>query len=656
MPYYINSGNPDCSGWAVEKEDGTVLGCHTSKEDAIAQMVAVSIAEGIEPAGEASREKREDEELLVVDIDGTLLANGVQPMEDVIDAVNASEYPVVLLTGRMETNRDETVEQLTAAGVNYVRLIMNEGSEEPEAVATYKQDVVRMLLDEGYDIDAFVDNSEMNREAIQSLGVDVYSPDEFVAEQMSEMEGEPEEQPMEYESRAASLVAPDYMQESARRGLELHEQGYSGDGLKPQTVEDARKMADGVALSEAKWRKIGPWIARHIGDLDAVEGDEITPGLVAMLLWGGGSSKESARRAQDYAVRLVNSMDEERAPAPKKDQIFGSDENPEGSAQDKTGGIEISEETETALKNKVEEHNADMKERGRPEWTQTNMGAVKAVYRRGAGAFSTSHRPGMTRNQWAMARVNAFLYLCRVGSPENKNYITDNDLLDKNHPKYSGDSQNSRRSTTMGDTMTTAQPIAWVPVSKDERRSVAYSNLEVRAMGDSTKLIGYAAVFDSPSEPLPWIEFVRRGAFTKTLKDGADVRLLIDHEGIPLARSKSGTLTMEEDERGLRVEADLDPMNPDAQRVLSAMRRGDMTQMSFAFRTIKDAWNKDRSVRELKEVQLYDVSIVTFPAYEETIAELRKKTDTAIIDTANSLLIRKNQLAIARHKQSDGSR
>lgn len=200
------------------------------------------------------------------------------------------------------------------------------------------------------------------------------------------------------------------------------------------------------------------------------------------------------------------------------------------------------------------------------------------------------------------------------------------------------------------------KPNEWVSVQKSEQRSVAYSNLEVRAADDSGTLIGYAAVFDSPSEPLPWIEFVRRGAFSKTLNDGADVRLLIDHEGIPLARTRSGTLALEEDDRGLRVEADLDPSNPDAQRVLSAMRRGDMTQMSFAFRTIKDAWSTDRSTRELKEVQLYDVSIVTFPAYEETVAELRKSNQVAIVDSANSLLIRKNQLAIARHKQSERSR
>lgn len=204
--------------------------------------------------------------------------------------------------------------------------------------------------------------------------------------------------------------------------------------------------------------------------------------------------------------------------------------------------------------------------------------------------------------------------------------------------------------------MTTEIKNGWVSKTVDEKRSLAFTNLEIRAEGDNNTLVGYAAVFDSPSEPLPWIEYVRRGAFSKTLNDGADVRLLIDHEGVPLARTKSGTLALEEDERGLKVEAELDPMNPDAMRVLSAMRRGDMSQMSFAFRTIKDSWSGDRQMRELKEVQLYDVSIVTFPAYEETVAELRNRNQTAIVDVASNILLRKNQVAIAKHKQSERSR
>lgn len=190
----------------------------------------------------------------------------------------------------------------------------------------------------------------------------------------------------------------------------------------------------------------------------------------------------------------------------------------------------------------------------------------------------------------------------------------------------------------------------WV-VTTDNKRSIAYSNLEIRAEGDGNTLVGYAAVFDSPSEPLPWTEFVRRGAFAKTINDGADVRLLVDHEGVPLARTKSGTLRISEDDKGLRVEADLDEANPDAARVMSALRRGDVSQMSFAFEPVKDSWSKDRKTRELKEVKLFDVSVVTYPAYEETMVQLRNSqandTDSSTVKTS-SLALRRAQLAIQR--------
>lgn len=190
----------------------------------------------------------------------------------------------------------------------------------------------------------------------------------------------------------------------------------------------------------------------------------------------------------------------------------------------------------------------------------------------------------------------------------------------------------------------------WVAKPIDEKRTIAYSNLEIRSEGDGNTLVGYAAIFDSPSEPMPFTEYVKRGAFSKTINDGADVRLLIDHEGVPLARSKSGTLVLEEDDKGLRVEAELDPNNPDAARIMSAMKRGDLNQMSFAFRTIKDNWNNDRSVRELREVQLFDVSVVTFPAYEETVAELRNKNVCVTVPVTTGLLLRKNQIALQKYR------
>jgi len=117
-------------------------------------------------------------------------------------------------------------------------------------------------------------------------------------------------------------------------------------------------------------------------------------------------------------------------PAPKKDQIKGSKKNPKGSA---AGGrkVKFSKKVETSLKEKVENHNKSVESASR----KVTLSQLKAVYRRGAGAFSTSHRPDQNRNSWAMARVNAFLHLVKSGRPSNPKYTTDNDLLPKGHPK-----------------------------------------------------------------------------------------------------------------------------------------------------------------------------------------------------------------------------
>ena len=192
--------------------------------------------------------------------------------------------------------------------------------------------------------------------------------------------------------------------------------------------------------------------------------------------------------------------------------------------------------------------------------------------------------------------------------------------------------------------------IRWATESH-ERRSVAFTNIEFRMDDNGTRFSGYAAMFDSPSEPLPWVEYVKRGAFSKTINDGADVRLLVNHEGVPLARTKSGTMSLVEDERGLWVEAELDPANPLAATVISAMKRGDMSQMSFAFETVKDWWSDDRRTRELREVRLFDVSIVTYPAYEQTVAAIRSRIDTTTATVVTKpIALRKAQLDLARRR------
>lgn len=118
-----------------------------------------------------------------------------------------------------------------------------------------------------------------------------------------------------------------------------------------------------------------------------------------------------------------------QTPAPKKDRIKGSDKNTKGSA---SGGkkITFTPAIEASLRKKAQEHNEKA-----PKGRKTSVSTLKAVYRRGAGAYSVSHRPGMTRNQWAMGRVNAFLRLLKSGKPKNAAYKADNDLLPAAHPR-----------------------------------------------------------------------------------------------------------------------------------------------------------------------------------------------------------------------------
>jgi hypothetical protein len=119
-----------------------------------------------------------------------------------------------------------------------------------------------------------------------------------------------------------------------------------------------------------------------------------------------------------------------------------------------------------------------------------------------------------------------------------------------------------------------------------------------------------------------YAETIAAGAFTKTLQEKADVRLLINHEGTPLARTKSGTLKLSA-APDLRAVADLDPANPKVQEIRSAMSRGDLDQMSIGFRVHKQDWNSDYTERTIREVELFDVSVVTYPASPTTTASLR---------------------------------
>lgn len=160
------------------------------------------------------------------------------------------------------------------------------------------------------------------------------------------------------------------------------------------------------------------------------------------------------------------------------------------------------------------------------------------------------------------------------------------------------------------------------------------ADIELRTSGDAVEFHGYATVYDEwypvggGPERGGWNEVVTAGAAKATLNGKPDVRLLVNHDGLPLARTRSGTLKLVEDKRGLIVDApSLDPSNPLVQQVRSAMDRGDVDEMSFAFKVVRQEWNDDYTERTIREFDLSiagaDVSIVTYPANPATVAQLR---------------------------------
>jgi hypothetical protein len=308
------------------------------------------------------------------------------------------------------------------------------------------------------------------------------------------------------ERRQVNLEPPAYMRAAARRGLEYYEQGLAGDGVTPQTIREARAMAQGNVTAD-KWVRIRAWIARHIVDLDAPDADPDSdnypsPGVVAHLLWGSGPSKRAAERALEYANGVV-------------------------------------------------------------------------------------------------ARIEA---------------------------------ENEGR--TKGEAL-----------SKMETR-VNPVHFEIREDGDGMTFEGYAAVFDSPSEPLPFIEKIERGAFRTSLRSRNDVKLLWNHDsGSVLGSTRAKTLSLVEDERGLKVTASL-PNTSLGRDAAELLKRGDVDSMSFGFTVVKDSWNSEGNERTLKSVRLHEVSIVAFPAYSGTagttsvrgLDKVAKRADVNADELADVLL------------------
>jgi len=155
------------------------------------------------------------------------------------------------------------------------------------------------------------------------------------------------------------------------------------------------------------------------------------------------------------------------------------------------------------------------------------------------------------------------------------------------------------------------------------------SELKTRAEGDDELVIeGYFAVFGRETELWPGAyEEIAPGAFANTLSN--DIRALINHETrLVLGRNKSGTLELREDSYGLWGRIKINPNDTDAMNLYERVKRGDVDQCSFGFNIVREdtEWREDGSVKwTIREVDLHEVSVVTFPAYEDTGVQARRK-------------------------------
>ena len=275
MPYYITENSPDCNGWATIKEDGEVIGCHTTKQDAIDQMVAVSIAEDMEPGGERS----------VRAMPGTL---------------RVGDYVAWSSSGGRA--RGEIVEIVEDGTINVPdsSITINGTFSDPAAlIAVYEEQGDGWGFSGKYAGHKFSTLTRINP-----------------LPEPSEQEEEDYEDGMNHdENRQVNLEPPAYMRAAARRGLEYYEQGKGGDGLVERTIREARAMASGSVTAD-KWVRIRAWIARHLVDLESPDANPSSdnypsPGVVAHLLWGSGPSMRAARRALAYAEGVVARIEAE---------------------------------------------------------------------------------------------------------------------------------------------------------------------------------------------------------------------------------------------------------------------------------------------------------------------------------------------------------
>lgn len=239
---------------------------------------------------------------VIADIDGTLITFDGDRNEMVYDYLESfDDTEIIIVTARLESEREATVSELEILDIDYDQLIMKPDADTDST--EFKKLTAETLL-ETYNVMVAVDDSADIREAYSSLGITAIAP--------ADVPDVPEDD----EDRAINEDAPAYMRAAARRGLEFYADGLGGDGLVERTIREAREMAEG-RVTDDKWIRIAAWIARHMDDLDAPDAQPDSDnypsaGVVAHLLWGSGPTKRAAERTMAFAESVVARIEAEQ--------------------------------------------------------------------------------------------------------------------------------------------------------------------------------------------------------------------------------------------------------------------------------------------------------------------------------------------------------
>lgn len=402
---------------------------------------------------------------------------------------------------------------------------------------------------------------------------------------------------------AETYRPPQGVRDEAKRALEWIADGKAGSGFTDTGRKRAADLAAGRALSAETVLRMYSFLKRHevnksAEGFNAGEEGFPSPGRVAWSAWGG-------EPGLSWSTKIRNQLANRSA-------LLNIEEGP----------------MDTPTEDRVEHY---------------EIVDSPVIHGALAADAAISAAQMLIANHEDPIVKQAYLLICAADAALNEalDALEDAEEIDDEDDEDDEDSEEIAEDSEEIATVSTGVPEERAtkenPMIEERKAAIATAEritmaTEVRAMDTedgSLRIAGYAATFNKEASGLTFREVIAPGAFKRTLASDNPVFLLVNHdtEQLPLASTQSGTLRLAEDEVGLRMEADLDPDNPRAQELASALKRGDVDKMSFAFTVAQDGEDRKDNVRTLTDLNLFEVSVVTWPAYDSTSVGMRSAQD-----------------------------